>query len=56
MRAGAWTSNGRRRANGRVIVCGNEKGGSGKTTTAMHIAIALIDSGHNVATVDLDER
>ncbi|TGT75984.1 ATPase [bacterium M00.F.Ca.ET.159.01.1.1] len=56
MRAGAWTSNGRRRANGRVIVCGNEKGGSGKTTTAMHIAIALIDSGHKVATVDLDER
>ena len=56
MTAGAWTSVGRRRVNGRVIVCGNEKGGSGKTTTAMHIAIALIDSGHSVATVDLDER
>jgi len=56
MTAGAWTSIGRRRANGRVVVCGNEKGGSGKTTTAMHIAIALINSGHSVATVDLDER
>ncbi len=56
MAAGAWTSVGRRRVDGRVIVCGNEKGGSGKTTTAMHIAIALIESGHSVATVDLDER
>ena len=56
MTAGAWTSVGRRRVDGRVIVCGNEKGGSGKTTTAIHIAVALIDSGHSVATVDLDER
>lgn len=39
-----------------VIVCGNEKGGSGKSTTAMHIAAALLKSGYNVATVDLDGR
>lgn len=39
-----------------VIVCGNEKGGSGKTTTAMHLAVALLRSGFNVATVDLDSR
>jgi chromosome partitioning protein len=38
----------------RVIVVGNEKGGSGKSTVAMHIAIALIKSGHSVATIDLD--
>ena len=39
-----------------VIVCGNEKGGSGKSTTAMHIAVALLRSGYKVATVDLDSR
>jgi chromosome partitioning protein len=41
---------------GRVIVVGNEKGGSGKSTVAMHIAIALIKSGQSVATIDLDAR
>ena len=40
----------------RVIVVGNEKGGSGKSTVAIHIAIALIKSGQSVATVDLDSR
>ena len=35
----------------RVIVVGNEKGGSGKSTVAMHIAVALIKSGHSVATI-----
>jgi chromosome partitioning protein len=40
----------------RVIVVGNEKGGSGKSTVAMHIAMALIKSGQSVATVDLDSR
>jgi chromosome partitioning protein len=39
-----------------VIVVGNEKGGSGKSTVAMHIAIALIKSGQRVATIDLDTR
>ena len=39
-----------------VIVLGNEKGGSGKSTTAMHIAVALLKSGHRVATVDTDSR
>lgn len=39
-----------------VIVCGNEKGGSGKSTTAMHVAVALLRAGHTVATVDLDGR
>ena len=40
----------------RVIVVGNEKGGSGKSTVAMHIAIALIKAGQRVATIDLDTR
>ncbi len=47
---------GKRRKAAHVIVCGNEKGGSGKSTTAMHIAVALLKSGHSVATVDLDGR
>jgi chromosome partitioning protein len=40
----------------RVIVVGNEKGGSGKSTVAMHIAIALLKLGYRVATIDLDTR
>jgi chromosome partitioning protein len=39
-----------------VIVVGNEKGGSGKSTTAIHIAIALLRAGQKVATIDLDSR
>ena len=39
-----------------VIVLGNEKGGSGKSTTAMHVAIALLQAGQRVATIDLDSR
>ena len=39
-----------------VIICGNEKGGSGKTTTAMHVAVSLLNSGYKVATIDLDMR
>jgi chromosome partitioning protein len=40
----------------RVIVVGNEKGGSGKSTVAMHIAVALTKSGQAAATIDLDTR
>ncbi len=39
-----------------VVVVGNEKGGSGKSTTAIHVAIALMRSGQRVATIDLDSR
>ena len=41
---------------GRVIVVGNEKGGSGKSTVAMHVAIGLAKSRQRVATIDLDSR
>jgi chromosome partitioning protein len=37
-----------------VIVLGNEKGGSGKSTVAMHLIIALIKRGFSVASIDLD--
>lgn len=40
----------------RVIVIGNEKGGSGKSTVAMHVAIALMKANQSVATLDLDSR
>ena len=39
-----------------MIVVGNEKGGSGKSTVAMHLAIALLKSGGKVASLDLDSR
>src|ERR1700687_3964335 len=39
-----------------VIVLANEKGGSGKTTTAMHVITALLKAGQRVAAVDLDSR
>jgi len=39
-----------------VIVLGNEKGGSGKSTTAMHLIIALMRSGYRVASIDTDSR
>ncbi|MDH5723555.1 MAG: division plane positioning ATPase MipZ [Alphaproteobacteria bacterium] len=39
-----------------IIVFGNEKGGSGKSTTAMHTAIALLRMGYKVGTLDLDAR
>ena len=39
-----------------IIVLGNEKGGSGKSTTAMHLAVGLLDQGFTVGAVDLDAR
>jgi chromosome partitioning protein len=40
----------------RVIVVGNEKGGSGKSTTAAHLALGLQQLGKRVATFDIDTR
>ncbi|MBT4932835.1 MAG: AAA family ATPase [Rhodospirillaceae bacterium] len=39
-----------------VIVTGNEKGGSGKSTTAMHLVIGLLRDERRVAAIDLDAR
>ena len=39
-----------------IIVLGNEKGGSGKSTTAIHVATALARMGHVVGGLDLDLR
>ena len=40
----------------RVIVVGNEKGGSGKSTVAMHLIVALLVQGARVGSLDLDAR
>jgi chromosome partitioning protein len=45
-----------RSSSAHVVVLGNEKGGSGKSTTAMHVAVALMNMGQRVATIDLDSR
>lgn len=42
--------------NTHTIVIGNEKGGSGKSTTAMHIAVGLMTMGYRVSTIDVDGR
>ena len=39
-----------------VIVLGNEKGGSGKSTTAMHIFVTLARADYKVGAIDLDTR
>lgn len=39
-----------------VIVVANEKGGAGKSTVSMHLAVALQHLGHSVVAVDLDSR
>ena len=46
----------RRSASAHVIVLGNEKGGSGKSTVASHVAVGLLKAGQRVATIDLDAR
>ncbi|MXU66825.1 division plane positioning ATPase MipZ [Oceanomicrobium pacificus] len=39
-----------------IIVLGNEKGGSGKSTTCMHLIAALQRAGKGVGAIDLDLR
>ena len=39
-----------------IIVLGNEKGGTGKSTTAVHIAVSLVHAGLRVGAIDIDAR
>ena len=43
-------------SNAHLIVFANEKGGSGKSTTSVHVAVALATAGRRVAAIDLDTR
>jgi chromosome partitioning protein len=47
---------GRRFRRPHVVLLGNEKGGSGKSTTAMHLIVALLREGYKVGSLDLDAR
>ncbi|WP_297371610.1 division plane positioning ATPase MipZ [Acidocella sp.] len=38
------------------IVLGNEKGGSGKSTTCIHVIVSLLREGYRVGALDLDAR
>ncbi len=44
------------RTGAHMVVVGNEKGGSGKSTTAMHLIVGLLQMGFSVASVDVDFR
>lgn len=37
-----------------IIVLGNEKGGTGKSTLSMHLITYLVRQGYNVGTIDVD--
>ena len=56
MGGGALSKGAAAMANPHFIVFANEKGGTGKSTTAVHTAVALAASGHRVGALDLDSR
>ena len=39
-----------------VLTIGNEKGGTGKSTTAVHLIVGLLQLGYRVGSLDLDGR
>lgn len=50
------TETGSGRNTAHIVVLGNEKGGSGKTTSAMHLIALLLHEGVRVGSIDLDSR
>ncbi len=43
-------------AGGRIVAVANEKGGCGKSTMAMHLAVSLLKRGLRVTSMDIDVR
>jgi chromosome partitioning protein len=41
--------------NAHIVVVGNAKGGSGKSTTSMHLIVSLLQNGYSVGSIDLDD-
>jgi chromosome partitioning protein len=39
-----------------IIVIGNEKGGTGKSTICMHMIVSLLQGGYKVGSIDVDAR
>ena len=39
-----------------ILVFGNQKGGSGKSTMALHVTVALLQNDYKVGTIDLDSK
>lgn len=39
-----------------VVVVGNEKGGTGKSTISMHLIVSLLEQGLSVGSIDIDAR
>lgn len=56
IRTAMFTAESPARPQAHIIVLGNEKGGTGKSTTALHIIVALLRAGHSVGSIDLDAR
>jgi chromosome partitioning protein len=52
----AWAQTSKGATVGRVIAFANQKGGVAKTTSTLNLAVALVEEGHSVLTVDMDPQ